>query len=47
MSEWIEIGKISDFPENEAILVEDTKFEILVVVFQNNTYHVLSGICSH
>jgi len=47
MSEWIEIGNLSDFPENEAILVEDTTFGTVVVVFQNNEYNVLSGICSH
>ena len=47
MSDWIEIGSIEDFPENEAILVEDTEFGTLVVVFQNNDYNVLSGICSH
>ena len=47
MSDWVEIGKLDDFPENEAILVEDTPFDTLVVVYQNNTYNVLSGICSH
>ena len=48
MSEWIEIGNLSDFPENEAIIVEDSNFgEVIVVVFQNDEYNVLSGVCSH
>lgn len=47
MSTWIELGNLSDFPEDEAILVEDTKYGSLVVVFQNDSYFVLSGICSH
>lgn len=47
MSEWISIGKIEDFPENEAIMVEDTIHGTLVVVYQNGEYNVLSGTCTH
>lgn len=47
MSEWFNIGNIQDFPENEAVLVEQSHYGSLVVVFQNNSYYVLAGICSH
>ena len=46
-SEWFSIGNISKYPENEAILVEDTPFGILVVVYQNSVHNILSGICTH
>ena len=48
MSEdWVPIGNKEKFPENEAVLVETKDFGSLVVVFQNNFYHVLTGICTH
>ena len=48
MSEnWIEVGKIEKFKENEAKLVKTKELGELVVVLQNEVYHVLSGICSH
>ena len=45
--EWISIGETQKFPENEAILVETDEFGSLVVVYQQGTYHVLAGICTH
>ena len=45
--ECIDIGTISKFPENEAILVETKEFGSLVVVLQAGVYHVLAGICTH
>ena len=45
--EWIPIGNISKFPENEAVLIETVQYGSLVVVFQNNSFNVLTGICTH
>lgn len=45
--EWISIGNITKFPENEAVLVETEELGSLVVVYQAGIYHVLAGICSH
>ena len=46
-SEWVNLGNKDKFPENEAVLVETEEFGSLVVVYQNGSYNVLSGICSH
>jgi 3-phenylpropionate/trans-cinnamate dioxygenase ferredoxin subunit len=46
-NEWINIGATKIFPENEAILVESKEFGSLVVVFQNGSYNILGGICTH
>lgn len=48
MSEnWIEVGNIEKFEENKAKLVSTNGLGQVVVVLQNGTYHVLSGICTH
>ena len=46
-NEWIKLGNITKFRENEAIAVDTEKFGTIVVIFQNHKYHVLSGICTH
>ena len=46
-SEWVELGNTDKFPENEAVLVETKEFGSLVVVYQDGSYNVLAGICTH
>jgi len=45
--EWIALGKTDKFKENKAKLVKTKELGKLVVVLQNETYYVLSGICTH
>ena len=45
--QWVSLGNISQFKENEAIGVTTKEFGLVVVILQNDSYHVLSGICTH
>lgn len=45
--EWVEIGKADKFKENKAKLVKSKQLGKVVVVLQEGTYNILSGICTH
>lgn len=46
-SEWHRLGPTVDFPQDEAVLVDESPFGPLVVVFQGGKFNVLSGVCTH
>ena len=47
MSDWFKAGKLSDYPENKCVFLEDTPFGEVIIIQQSGTFHALGEICSH
>ncbi|MHA2363451.1 MAG: Rieske (2Fe-2S) protein [Candidatus Hodarchaeales archaeon] len=45
--DWVLLGKLSNFPENECVFLEETPLGAVIVIQHQGRYNVLSGICSH